>query len=149
MSWCMRKIQRQRRPLLGVTGRWVILGTAFACTGYILHRVAGPHPGFWGAGAAGAAAFVFVDCVGRTVHAVKRTRGAAPADRRNEACHEVLPVPVPEVLALLGQGREIQAIKRYRELNPGVSLKEAKDVIDGLVGRVLSGGGTADPEGTR
>ncbi|MDQ2814144.1 MAG: hypothetical protein M3Z75_20315 [Actinomycetota bacterium] len=44
----------------------------------------------------------------------------------------VLPVPAPEVLTLARQGRRIQAIKRYRELNPDVGLKEAKEVIDGL-----------------
>jgi ribosomal protein L7/L12 len=54
---------------------------------------------------------------------------------------------VPEVLVLLEQGRKIQAIKRYRELNPGVGLKEAKNVIDGFVGQVLSEGGAADPGG--
>jgi hypothetical protein len=45
---------------------------------------------------------------------------------------QVLPVPAPEVLILVKQGRKIQAIKRYRELNPGIGLKQAKDVIDGL-----------------
>jgi ribosomal protein L7/L12 len=57
-------------------------------------------------------------------------------------------VPTPEVAALVERGRKIQAIKRYRQLNPGIGLKEAKDVIDGLVGRVLSSGGAADPAGT-
>jgi ribosomal protein L7/L12 len=47
-------------------------------------------------------------------------------------------------LALLEQGRKIQAIKRYRELNQGVGLKGAKDVIDGLERQVPSEGGTAE-----
>jgi ribosomal protein L7/L12 len=38
----------------------------------------------------------------------------------------------PEVLILVKQGRKIQAIKRYRELNPGIGIKEAKDILDGL-----------------
>ncbi len=45
---------------------------------------------------------------------------------------QVLPEPAPEVLLLAEQGRRIRAIKCYRELNPGLGLKEAKDVIDGL-----------------
>jgi hypothetical protein len=38
----------------------------------------------------------------------------------------------PEFLILVKQGRKIQAIKRYRELNPGIGIKEAKDILDGL-----------------
>jgi hypothetical protein len=60
---------------------------------------------------------------------------------------QALPVPTPEVAALVERGRKIQAIKRYRVLNPGIGLKEAKDVVDGLVGRVLSSDDEADPEG--
>jgi len=37
------------------------------------------------------------------------------------------------------------SVGRNRELNPDIGLEEAKDVIDGLVGRVLSSGGEADP----
>ena len=37
-----------------------------------------------------------------------------------------------DVVTLLRQGRNIEAIKRYRDLNPGVGLREAKLVIDGL-----------------
>ena len=144
----MRGIQRQRRTLLRVTARWLVLGAAFAGAAYVFDRFAGPHPGFWGTFAVGAGAFVFVDCVGRTVRGLKRTGGAAPVDRDSELPDEVSPVPEPEVLLLLEQGRSIQAIKRYRELNPGIGLKEAKDVIDGLRRTVLSGGGAADPEGT-
>jgi large subunit ribosomal protein L7/L12 len=36
-----------------------------------------------------------------------------------------------EVLDMVRQGRKIQAIKIYRD-QTGVSLKEAKDVVDGL-----------------
>jgi ribosomal protein L7/L12 len=41
------------------------------------------------------------------------------------------------VLALVDQGWTIQAIKRYRELNPDVGLRDAKDIVEGLIGRVL------------
>ncbi|MBF6172438.1 ribosomal protein L7/L12 [Nocardia blacklockiae] len=35
-----------------------------------------------------------------------------------------------EVDNLLSQGKKIQAIKVYRELNPGMSLKQAKDAVE-------------------
>jgi hypothetical protein len=38
----------------------------------------------------------------------------------------------PEVLLLAEQGRKIEAIKRYRQLNPGTGLREAKQAVDGL-----------------
>lgn len=37
-----------------------------------------------------------------------------------------------DVLTLVRQGRKIEAIKRYRQLNPGIGLREAKHVIDEL-----------------
>jgi hypothetical protein len=37
-----------------------------------------------------------------------------------------------DVLTLVRQGRKIEAIKRYREQHPGISLREAKHVVDGL-----------------
>jgi ribosomal protein L7/L12 len=57
-----------------------------------------------------------------------------PAGRLGEAGDRGYGV-TPEILALIEQDRKIQAIKRYRQLNPGTGLKEAKDVIDGLAGR--------------
>lgn len=48
-----------------------------------------------------------------------------------------LPQPAgtdPEVLGLLGQGKKIAAIKRYREVT-GTGLKEAKDAVDALEAR--------------
>ena len=38
----------------------------------------------------------------------------------------------PEIRTMVDQGKKIKAIKRYRELNPGIGLKEAKNFIDGL-----------------
>jgi ribosomal protein L7/L12 len=37
----------------------------------------------------------------------------------------------PEIVALVGKGKPIQAIKAYRQIT-GASLKESKDVIDSL-----------------
>ena len=43
-----------------------------------------------------------------------------------------LPEAEPDVQTLVKQGRNIEAIKRYRELHPSVGLREAKHVIDRL-----------------
>lgn len=51
---------------------------------------------------------------------------------RRRAVPPVLREPTPEVVALVQQGRKIQAIRRYRKLNPDTSLQDAKDVIDGI-----------------
>jgi hypothetical protein len=37
-----------------------------------------------------------------------------------------------DVLTLARQGRKIEAVKRYREQHPGMSLREAKHAVDGL-----------------
>jgi hypothetical protein len=37
-----------------------------------------------------------------------------------------------DIVHLALQDKKIQAIKRYRELNPGVGLKQAKDLIDSI-----------------
>ena len=43
-----------------------------------------------------------------------------------------LPEAGQDVRTLLSQGRKIEAIKRYRQLHPGVGLREAKHVVDEL-----------------
>jgi hypothetical protein len=43
-----------------------------------------------------------------------------------------LPGAGQDVVTLVGQGRKIEAIKRYRQLHPGIGLREAKHVIDEL-----------------
>ena len=48
---------------------------------------------------------------------------------------EELPAPTPEVVDLAHQGKKMQALAVYRNLNPGVSIYQAKDVIDGLLVR--------------
>jgi ribosomal protein L7/L12 len=52
------------------------------------------------------------------------------SDPRIDADQGIAGGLTPEMTSLVLQGKKIQAIKRYRQLNPGVSLKEAKDVID-------------------
>ena len=52
--------------------------------------------------------------------------------RRREQLDEAAPAAGYDVPALAKQGRKIEAIKRYRELNPGVGLNQAKRVIDEL-----------------
>ena len=46
---------------------------------------------------------------------------------------EALPTPTPEVVDLARQGKKIQALGRYKELNPGVTIHQAKDVIDEIL----------------
>jgi hypothetical protein len=52
--------------------------------------------------------------------------------RRRDLLGQAPPGAEEDVAALVHQGRKIEAIKRYRQLNPGVGLREAKQVIDGL-----------------
>jgi hypothetical protein len=133
----MNRITWRLRSLLGAAARRVIVTVLVAVGAYVAELVAGWHPQAWGILAVivgGLSAGV----VGDIFRAVTRKRGAVPADCLMEPACEVLPGGDPEVLILVEQGRKIQAIKRYRELHPGTGLKEAKDVIDGLVGRVLS-----------
>lgn len=58
----------------------------------------------------------------------------ADAGRRYvEETGQAIPTPAPEVVDLAHQGKKIQALGRYRELNPGISIKQAKDVIDEIL----------------
>ena len=52
--------------------------------------------------------------------------------RRRGQLDQAVPGAGQDVLILVRQGRKIEAIKRYREMNPGIGLREAKHVIDGL-----------------
>lgn len=70
-------------------------------------------------------AFLMLSAVWFATAVRTRRRGV---QRRYDQVQE----PAPEVVALAEQGRRIQAIKRYRELNPDIGLNQAKDVIDGL-----------------
>ena len=45
-----------------------------------------------------------------------------------------LPKPSDEVARLTKAGQIIDAIKLYRDQNPGIGLKEAKDVVDAMRG---------------
>jgi RNA-directed DNA polymerase len=45
---------------------------------------------------------------------------------------QAVPVPTPDIVDLARQGKKIQAISRFLELNPDISIFQAKDVIDGL-----------------
>ena len=47
-----------------------------------------------------------------------------------------LNVPYDEIDALIHQGRKIQAIKRYRELDPTAGLKQAREAVEARERRV-------------
>lgn len=86
----------------------------------------------WGFGVAGVAAALLASRVRRALRTATGNGPDTPVGYRTEAAGGALPQPAPEVVALVVQGRKIHAIKRYRELNPGIGLKQAKDVIDAL-----------------
>ena len=44
-----------------------------------------------------------------------------------------------EVVEALARGRKIEAIKHYRKAKEGVSLREAKEIIDEIQHRISSG----------
>ena len=136
----MAGIMRRVRSLLGAHSKRVILAAVLAGGAYLVEWAAGSHPQA-GSIAAAAGGYWVGYGVRRALGAVTRRGGPVSAGRNGEAARRVLPVPEPEVVILVELGRKIQAIKRYRELNPGTGLKEAKDVIDGLAGQVLSSGG--------
>ena len=53
--------------------------------------------------------------------------------RRNQpSTYDAEPAVPPEIRTMVEQGEKIKAIKHYRQLHPGIGLKEAKNVIDGL-----------------
>lgn len=75
---------------------------------------------------------------------IPEERGGTPewADAQNgritrvtwvEATGQAIPTPAPEVVDLAHRGMKIQALGRYRQLNPGISLKQAADVINEIL----------------
>ena len=114
----------------GAATRWRALPAVLGVGAYVIGRASGWHPEALGlaAMAVGLTASVVLGVLG----AVTRKGGDAPADRDSVPVHEAPPAPAPEVLLLVEQGRKIQAIKHYRQVNRGIGLKQAKDVIDGL-----------------
>ena len=98
---------------------------------YFIGRAAGWHPEALGLVVI-VAWFLFASGVGSVLRAVTGKSGGTPANGHGGPVYQPLPEAAPEVVILVEQGRKIQAIKRYRELNPGIGLRRAKDVIDGL-----------------
>jgi hypothetical protein len=127
----MTGVMWRLRALLRAYANSVILAAVLAGGAYLLETVAGLHPQA-GLSVAQAAGYWFAYGVRGALGAVTRRGGVAPAGNGEPVCR-VQPAPEPEVVILVHQGRKIQAIKGYRELNPGTGLKAAKDVIDGLV----------------
>jgi hypothetical protein len=146
----MSRIEWRRRDVLSLLARWAVLEAALAAGDYLLYRAAGPHPGFWASGGVGAGAFLFADCFRRGVRSVRRKVLGPPVVRASWPAGVSMPDAGPEILFLVEHGKKIQAIKQYREQNPGLGLKDAKDFVDGIVERGRLAGGVAgpDPAGT-
>lgn len=83
------------------------------------------------------------------VRAIRRKVSAPPVVRASWPAGTPMPEAGPEVLFQIEHGKTIQAIKCYLEQNPGIGLKEAKDVIDGIVERGRQEGGAAGPDPQR
>jgi hypothetical protein len=112
--------------LAAVAGSGVVLGGAYA-----VGRAAGWHPGFWTLVSPAVLTLVahgFLSSGGRP-------RRPKELDTQPDQASTTLMAPpdIPwEVVCLVQQGEKILAIKRYRQLNGGVGLKEAKDIIDAI-----------------
>jgi hypothetical protein len=112
----------------------VIFAATYAGGIYILERATGWHPSLFDI-ALTAAGTLSGSGVRRGFRAARRKRQDTPTDHYGEPDYQAVPELAPEVVILVDQGRKIQAIKRYRKLNPGTGLKAAKDVIDELAAR--------------
>jgi hypothetical protein len=119
----MRLVQNSRRPRL--TSRTAYgLSAVFAVAGlaWIIGDAVGDAswPSFIPGGGWLMLAVSWF-CVGRQY----RRREQLGFDRE-------LPGAGQDVQTLLRQGRKIEAIKLYRQLHPGIGLREAKHVVDEL-----------------
>ncbi len=133
MTW----IASRPRSLRNGAARLVVFLATYAGGVYILERVTGWHPRL---------SDVVLTAAGTlSASGVRRFRAATrkgqdtPADHYGPPDYDAAPGLTPEVVILVDQGRKIQAIKRYRQLNPGTGLKAAKDVIDELAARQAEG----------
>jgi hypothetical protein len=127
----MSRITGRLRAQLAAVPRRVMLSPAVAAVGIVAALAAGRQAKAWDIAAA-VGGSLLVSAVGGVLRARARPSGSAPAGLDAVSAYEAAPVPDAEVLILVNQGRKIHAIKRYRQLNPGIGLKQAKDVIDGL-----------------
>jgi ribosomal protein L7/L12 len=107
----------------------VAFSATYAIGVCLFELVTGRHPGLLGIAIPAAGALSGIGAV-RVFQAATRKIRDTPTDHHGEPDYQAVPGLAPEVVILVNQGRKIQAIKRYRELNPGIGLKEAKDVID-------------------
>jgi hypothetical protein len=112
--------------LAAVAGSGVVLGGVYA-----VERAAGWHPGFW---TLVSPAVLTLVAHGYFIGARREPRPIAHDTQPDQASTTLMAPPdIPwEVVCLVQQGEKILAIKRYRQLNGGVGLKEAKDIIDAI-----------------
>jgi hypothetical protein len=107
---------------------------AFACTALVLYGLdlaagwpARPAQILMPAGCS------VVVSVWEAIPAVRRRRRRVSAEPDLAGRSPAAPPGIPgDVYELVCQDRKILAIRRYRQLNRHLSLKEAKDVIDGI-----------------
>ena len=122
-------MRRLRSPLTKVV-TCVVTAVVIGGLAYLIGHVAGRHPQALGI-VAMAAVFLVAD-VRRRWRSSRKVQGTRLYDHQEEVVIQALPVPTPEVAALVERGRKIKAIARYRELNPGIGIRQAKEFIDRL-----------------
>ena len=125
-----------RRPTSVPQAVLVPVGTfaAAALLLYVIDRAAGwpPQPGPMLLGFGCSAAVTGWERIS-AVRRRLRPDSIAPEQPEQSASRLVAPPGIPaDVYELVRQDRKVLAIRRYRQVNRHVSLKEAKDIIDAL-----------------
>jgi ribosomal protein L7/L12 len=133
-SWRMSSITRRPRSLRDEAKRLLLFTATYASGALILELVTGRHYGLSALAVTAAGTLSGIVAVRVVQAAISGTRKSrdTPTDHHSEPDYPAVPGFAPEVVILVDQGRKIQAIGRYRELNPGIGLKAAKDAIDEL-----------------
>jgi ribosomal protein L7/L12 len=129
-SWRMSLITRRPRSLRDEAKRLLVFTATYASGALILELVTGRHYGLSALAVTTAGTLSGIVVVRVVTAAISGTPKSL--DTPTEPDYPAVPGFAREVVILVDQGRKIQAIGRYRELNPGIGLKAAKDAIDEL-----------------
>jgi ribosomal protein L7/L12 len=130
----MSLITRRPRFVRDEARRLLAFTATYAGGVLILELATGRHYGLAALTVSGAGTLSGITAVriGQAAISGPRKSRDTPTDHQREPDYPLVPGFPPEVVILVDQGRKIRAIGRYRELNPGIGLKAAKDAIDEL-----------------
>lgn len=132
----MSLIRWRLRSLRIGSAQLVAFSATYAIGVCLRDVVTGRHSGLLSSAIPAAGVLSGIGAV-RVIRAATRRDRDTPTDHHGEPDYHAVPDLAQEVVTLVDQGRKIQAIRLYRELNPGLGLKTAKDVIDELAARHL------------